>query len=162
MRFGRIHDKGLKKRKITSGGHGCLVHEYHQLVERPRKPLGVQNLLEGVNLNFVQPMETMEDFLIACQNFLLFCMDGPSRDSDHLKGFIEPLFLFSLCTQTLDSMFLDFEYLSLLFISAIFLHCGQKPRIPWRFKCLLHCGFPFICTKSKLLCFGTFHLKWLN
>ena len=143
MRFGRIHDKGLKKRKITSGGHGCLVHEYHQLVERPRKPLGVQNLLQGVNLNFVY-------------------MDGPSRDIDHLKGFIEPLFLFSLWTQTLDSMFLDFEYLSLLFISAIFLHCGEKPRIPWRFKCLLHCGFPFICTKSKLLCFGTFHLKWLN
>ena len=148
MIFGRIHGhrsraKGLEKRTTTSGGHGCLVHEYHQLVERPRKPLGVQNLLQGVNLNFVY-------------------MDGPSRDIDHLKGFIEPLFLFSLWTQTLDSMFLDFEYLSLLFISAIFLHCGEKPRIPWRFKCLLHCGFPFICTKSKLLCFGTFHLKWLN
>ena len=41
----------------------------------------------------------MEDFLIACKNFLLFSyMDGPSRDIDHLKGFIEPLFLFSLLT----------------------------------------------------------------
>ena len=67
-------------------------------------------------------METMEDFLIACKNFLLFSyMDGPSRDIDHLKGFIEPFFLFSLWTQTLDSMLLDFEYLSLLFISAILL-----------------------------------------
>ena len=58
MRFGKIHDhrsraKGLDKRTTTSGGHGCLVHEYHQPVERPRKPLWVQNLFEGVNLNFV-------------------------------------------------------------------------------------------------------------
>ena len=81
-------------------------------------------------------------FLNACKNFLLFCMDGPSRDIDHLKRFIEYLFWF--WTRILDSLFSDFEYLSLLFISAIFLHCGQKPRIPWRFKCLLHCGFPFI------------------
>ena len=78
------------------------------------------------------------------------------------RAFIEPLFFFSLWTQTVDSMFLDFEYLSLLFISGIFLHCGEKPRIPWRFKCLLHCSFPFICTKSKLLCFGTFHLKMVK
>ena len=79
-------------------------------------------------------METMEDFLIACKNFLLFSyMDGPSRDIDNLKGFIEPFFLFSLWTQTLDSMLLDFEYLSLLFISAILLdaltfslHCACR------------------------------------
>ena len=50
MRFGRIHDhrsraKGLEMRTTTSRGHGCLVHEYHQLVERPQKPLGVEKPL---------------------------------------------------------------------------------------------------------------------
>ena len=57
-------------------------------------------------------------------------MDGPSRDIDHLKRFIEYLFWF--WTRILDSLFLDFEYLSLLFISTIFVHCGEKPRIPFK------------------------------
>ena len=92
----------------------------------------------------------MEDLLIACKTFLLFCMDDPSRDIDHLKRFIEPLFW--LCTWILEALLLAFEYLSLLFISTIFVHCGEKPRIPWCFKCLLHCDFPFIRLKDDFIC----------
>ena len=79
-------------------------------------------------------MEIMGDFFKCMQNFSIVLYGWPSRDIDHLKRFIEYLFWFR--TRILDSLFLDFEYLSLLFVSTIFVHCGEKPRIPWRFKCL--------------------------
>ena len=36
--------------------------------------------------------------------------------------------------------------------NKIFVHCGEKPWIPQRLKCLLHCDFPFIWLKYVFIC----------
>ena len=48
-----------------------------QPVKRDVKPLGVQSLLEGVNVNFDYPMEIWGDFFKCMQNFSIVLYGQP-------------------------------------------------------------------------------------